>query len=253
MKTVKTRRDREQAFWDENVPALANVIREYEQGPDANTAAMLDALEPLAGVTALDFACGAGLVAAWLAERGAAVTAMDVSPESTARTRELRDALGLDVTVVTGELGSVSLEASPFDRIAGRYALHHLDCAVVAPLLAQNLVPGGKAAFVETMGTNPMLRFARRHVAGRGGVKSYGTPDEQPLTREDLAAVRDAFGSLELKVAQMTFLRIFDRNVLRYRYERAGRLLGAVDDFLLDRLGLAAWSFHQVVVAARKS
>ena len=252
MKTVKTRRDREQAFWDENVPALANVIREYEQGPDPNTAAMLDALEPLAGAEALDLACGAGLVASWLADRGAAVTAIDVSSESTARTRELCDALGLEVTVVTGEVGSAALGDSPFDRIAGRYALHHLDCAAVAPLLAQNLAPGGKAAFVETMATNPLLRIARRHLAGRGPVERYGTEDEHPLTRDDLAAVRDAFGSVELRVAQMTFLRIFDRNVLRYRYERAGRLLGAVDDFLLDRLGLASWSFHQVVVASRE-
>jgi protein-L-isoaspartate O-methyltransferase len=248
MRAVKTRRDRERAFWDENVPALANVVREYEKGPDPNTMAMLDALEPLAGERALDFACGAGLVAAWLAERGATVTAIDVSHESTARTRELCDALGLEVTVVTGELESTRLADSPFDRIAGRYALHHLDCRVMAPLLAQNLAPGGRAAFVETMATNPLLRIARRHVAGRGGVQQYGTPDEHPLTRADLTALRDVFGSVELLVAQMTFLRIFDRNVLRYRFRRTGRLLGAVDDFLLRRLGMASWSFHQVVV-----
>jgi protein-L-isoaspartate O-methyltransferase len=252
MKTVKTRRDREQAFWDENVPVLANVIREYEDGPDPNTKAMLDALEPLAGAKALDFACGAGLVAAWLADRGAAVTAIDVSPESTARTKELCDTLGLEVTVVTGEVGTATLGDSPFDRIAGRYALHHLDCVTVVPLLAQNLAGGGKAAFVETMATNPVLRIARRHVAGRGGVRRYGTPDEQPLTREDLTAVRNAFGSVELQVAQMTFLRIFDRNVLRYRYPRAGRLLGTIDDFLLRRFRLGSWSFHQVVVASRE-
>jgi protein-L-isoaspartate O-methyltransferase len=248
---VTTRRDREQAFWDEHVPALTNVMREYEQGPDPNTMAMLDALEPLAGAKALDFACGAGLVAAWLADRGASVTAIDVSQESTARTQELCSTLGLEVAVVTGEVGSVMLQSAPFDRIAGRYALHHLDCKVVAPLLAQNLVPGGTAAFVETMALNPLLRIARRHVAGRGGIPRYGTPDEHPLTHDDLAALRDAFGSVELRVAEMMFLRIFDRNVLRYRYERAGRLLGAIDDFLLDRLGVESWSFHQVVVANR--
>jgi hypothetical protein len=122
----------------------------------------------------------------------------------------------------------------------------------VAPLLARNLAGEGKAAFVETLATNPLLRIARRHVAGRGGVRRYGTPDEHPLTREDLTAVRDAFGSVELRVAQMTFLRIFDRNVLRYRFRRVGRLLGAIDDFLLRRLRLGSWSFHQVVVASRE-
>jgi 2-polyprenyl-3-methyl-5-hydroxy-6-metoxy-1,4-benzoquinol methylase len=249
MESVKTRRDREQAFWDENVPALENVIREYERGPDPNTRAMLDALEPLAGRKALDFACGGGLVSAWLADRGAIVTAIDVSSESTFRTRELCDSLGLGVTVVTGEVGAATLTGAPFDRIAGRYALHHLDCAAVAPLLARSLAPGGTAAFLETMAANPLLRLARRHLAGRGPVRTYATPDEHPLTKEDLAAIRGAFGSVELRVAQMTFLRIFDRNVLRYRFPRAGRALGAVDDFLLKRLGLRSYSYHQVLVA----
>lgn len=252
MRAVETRRDREQAFWDENVPALADVIREYEQGPDPNTKAMLDSLEPLAGRSALDFACGAGLVSAWLADRGATVTAIDFSPRSTLRTAELCDELRLKVKVVTGEVGSVRLQDAPFDRIAGRYALHHLDCAAAAPVLARSLAPDGKAAFVETMASNPLLRFARRYLAGRGGIPRYGTADEHPLTSEDLAVLRDAFGSVELRVAQLTFLRIFDRNVLRYRHRRAGRVLAAIDDFLLDRLGLESLSFHQVVIASRE-
>jgi 2-polyprenyl-3-methyl-5-hydroxy-6-metoxy-1,4-benzoquinol methylase len=249
---AETRKNREQAFWDDHVPQLSEVIREYEAGPDANTRAMLDALEPLAGAKVLDFACGAGVTSAWLADRGAVVTAIDLSRESTARTAELCNTLGKEVKVVTGEVGSVALEDSPYDRIAGRYALHHLDCAAVAPLLAQNLEPRGTAAFVETMSTNPLLRLARRHVAGRAGIPRYGTADEHPLTEADLAALRGSFESLELRVAQMTFLRIFDRNVLRYRYRRIGRLLGATDDFLLDRLGLGSWSFHQVVIVSRR-
>jgi hypothetical protein len=133
----------------------------------------------------------------------------------------------------------------------GKYALHHVDCAVVAPLLAQSLVPDGVAAFLETMDLNPLLRFARRYLAGHMGIARYGTPDEHPLTQNDIANIRNAFGRLDTHVAQMTFLRLFDRNVLRFRYPRLGRLLARADDVLLDRLGLGSWSFHQVLVATR--
>ena len=54
---------------------------------------------------------------------------------------------------------------------------------------------GGHAAFVETMGTNPVLRFARSHLAGKPGISRYGTADEHPLTKADLAGLRDAFGA----------------------------------------------------------
>jgi 1,4-alpha-glucan branching enzyme len=36
----------------------------------------------------------------------------------------------------------------------------------------------------------------------------YGTTDEHPLTESDLSALRGSFGSLELRVAQMTVITI---------------------------------------------
>jgi hypothetical protein len=49
-----------------------------------------------------------------------------------------------------------------------------------------------------------------------------------------------------LAVGRMQFLRIFDRNVLRFRRRRASALLGALDD-RLARMGLGFLSYHQVV------
>lgn len=241
----------EREFWDTKVPTLEACLEHYREGPDPNTALMLDAVEPLAGARVLDFACGTGVTSAWLSDRGAEVTGVDLSPKSTARAAELSSALGANATFVTGDLDSRELAATTFDRVVGRFALHHVDCAAVAPALAARLPGGGKAAFLETMDTNPVLRFARRRLVGRFGIPRYGTLDEHPLTRRDLDVLARAFGDLRIEVASMAFFHLFDRQVLQYRSERASAVLGTVDEFLLERLGLRSWSYHQVLVLSR--
>ena len=95
------RKTRERAFWDARVPSVADCLWEYNGGPDVMTAALLDAVEPLDGARVLDFACGTGVTSAWLADRGATVTGLDLSPESTARAGEFCRATGAEVTFVT--------------------------------------------------------------------------------------------------------------------------------------------------------
>jgi 2-polyprenyl-3-methyl-5-hydroxy-6-metoxy-1,4-benzoquinol methylase len=250
LEIAEEREARERRFWDEHVPSVAECLEEYASGPDAMTAALLDALEPLAGATVLDFACGTGITSAWLADRGAIVTGIDLSPQSTARGAEFCRAARAEVSFVTGAIES-NPDLGTFDRIVGRFALHHVDVAAVAPLLARHLRPGGVGAFLETMDSNPVLRLARRHLVGRFGIPRLGTLDEHPLTRADLELLEQAFGKLELRVPKMTFFRIFDRQVLRYRSRRASRLTGALDDLLLTRFHLNSWSYHQLVVLSR--
>ncbi len=248
--SAEHREGRERRFWDENVPSVADCVLEYREGPDPNSALMLDALEPLRGKRVLDFACGVGVTSAWLADRGASVVGLDLSPESVARAGEFCRAVGADARFVAGSLDSVDLGTEVFDGIVGRYALHHVDCRVVGPQLAARIRDGGVAAFLETMDSNPLLRLARRHLTGRLGIPRLGTLDEHPLTADDLAMLRRAFGELRLEVAELTFLRIFDRQVLRYGSARVSSALGALDD-LLARVGWTAGSYQQVVVMTR--
>ena len=238
---------REREFWDEHVPELDYVVGEYRAGPDPNTAAMLDALEPLAGKRVLDFACGAGITACFLAARGASVTGIDISPASIQRARELATAVGVDVDFIAGELTADSFAPESFDAVAGHYALHHVDLTVIAPIFRELLIPGGRGAFVETMGLNPLLSLSRRFLTGRGAVASYGSDDERPIDRADLNVIEMEIGPVELELGEMRFLRIFDRNVLRYRHPAATRMLGRADD-ALARVGLDRLSYHQVVV-----
>jgi 2-polyprenyl-3-methyl-5-hydroxy-6-metoxy-1,4-benzoquinol methylase len=244
------REQRERKFWDEHVPGVAECLAEYRAGPDIQTAGLLDAVEPLKGMRVLDFACGTGITSAWLAERGASVTGIDLSPASIARASEFCHAAGVEARFVGGSIESQG-DLGSFDRVIGRFALHHVNVAASGPLLAAHLRPDGTAAFLETMDTNPLLRWARRHLVGRFGIPRFGTLDEHPLTRQDLAVLEAAFGQVEIRVPKMTFLRIFDRQILRHRSRNASRVLGAIDDLLLNRLQLGSWSYHQLLVLRR--
>ncbi len=243
---------RERVFWDEHVADLVHLLRRFQRGPDPNTKGMLDAVEPVNGARVLDFACGAGITSAFLAQRGARVTAIDISPGSIEQARELVERLGLTVDFIAGELTPDTFPAQSFDAVVGRYALHHVDLRVIAPIFNEILVPGGTGAFMETMGLNPLLNFSRRRLAGRAGVASYGSEDERPIDRGDLRILEQSVGRVGLSVGQMQFLRIFDRNVLRFRRRRTAALLGALDDGL-DRIGLGFLSYHQVVQVTKSA
>ena len=241
------RLQREEDFWGHHVPSLGDCLTQVRGGPEPNTAAMLEAVAPLGGARVLDFACGAGITTAWLAQHGAEVVGLDLSGQALARAREVVDALGLEATLVQSTLEE-SDRLGNFDAIVGRYALHHTDVATVGPLLARLLRPGGRAAFVETFATNPVLAFARKRVVDRFGVPRLGTLDERPLDDGDVRALRLAFGSARVTVAEMCFLRLFDRQVLRFRYPAVSRLLAKMDD-LLNRVPRSErLSYHQVVV-----
>lgn len=222
---------RERDFWGHHLPGVDEVLAEIAAGPDPNTAAMLDMAEPLAGRVVLDFACGAGVTTAWLAQRGARATGLDITPEAIDVAREAARLLGLDAEFMASPLEEFRPEGQ-FDSIVGRYALHHVDVAATARLLGTLLAPGGRAVFVETMASNPLLMMARARIAGRWGVPRLGTVDEHPLTDADVKVLEAHLGPFTNRTAQTEFLRILDRQVFGYRRRGVSRVLCAIDDHL---------------------
>ena len=112
------------------------------------------------------------------------------------------------------------------------------------------MAAGGTREYPEGHPPDYRRPFARARLMWLPGLARFGSEDEHPLVRRDLDQVRDAFGYLELRLAQLTFARIFDRNVFRQRRPRARRTAGAIDDWLLSH-GADRWSYHQVLFVVK--
>lgn len=92
-----------------------------------------------AGGRALDVACGRGAVAVWLAQRGFAVDAVDVSGVGLASTRALAAGEGTAVHVVEADLDAGLPVTGPYDLVVcQRYR-----APALYPALAAALAPGG--------------------------------------------------------------------------------------------------------------
>ena len=220
---------REQAFHD----ALAE-----KQGlaprrePDVFERAATSGAMPIAGTRVLELGCGDGELTMQLVELGAAeVTAVDLSPGMVELARRRMDAFqpGASVTFQAAPAEETGLPAESFDLVVGKFVLHHLDWPQAADEIDRVLAPGGRAVFVETSAFNPLLRVARRRLAGRLGVQRVGTPDEHPLTSADIDVLRDRFPDVRVDFPNFFVFHVFDRNVLRFRYPRATKLLYRAD------------------------
>ena len=96
---------------------------------------------PLAGKTALDVGCGAGLLAEPLARMGAKVTGIDAAEELIAAARSHAEMMGLSIDYRAGDL--FALEGR-FDLVTCMEVVEHVaDPAAFVKALAARLAPGG--------------------------------------------------------------------------------------------------------------
>ncbi|MCR2834147.1 bifunctional 2-polyprenyl-6-hydroxyphenol methylase/3-demethylubiquinol 3-O-methyltransferase UbiG [Parerythrobacter lacustris] len=100
------------------------------------------AVRPLAGKSALDVGCGAGLLCEPLARLGAAVTGVDAAPENVQAAAAHAEGAGLDIRYMAGEV--VSLDIGRFDLVTSMEVIEHVaDKAAFVAALADRLAPGG--------------------------------------------------------------------------------------------------------------
>lgn len=212
------------------------------RAPDAWEQAILDAAGDLRGREVLELGCGDGSLSLALLERGARLTALDLSPGmvAVARARAERFAPDASALFLAASAERSGLEDAAFDVIVGKWVLHHLDLPVAAGELRRLLRPGGRAVFAETSGLNPVLRAARRRLTGRCGVARVGTEDEQPLGARDVEVLRSRF-TVAVAFPVFQLLQIFDRQVLRYRWPVLTRACARADAVLGRIPGVRRW------------
>ena len=109
---------------------------------DAHWPAAQAALKPLAGKSALDIGCGAGLLCEPLARLGAAVTGVDAAAENIAAASAHAEGMGLDVRYMAGEVAG--LDIGTFDLVTSVEVIEHVaDKPAFLKDVAARLAPDG--------------------------------------------------------------------------------------------------------------
>lgn len=99
-------------------------------------------VRPLAGRTAIDVGCGAGLLAEPLARLGAQMTGVDAAAENIAVAMAHAAGAGLAIDYRHGELATLGL--GTFDLVTSMEVIEHVaDKAAFVAALAARLAPGG--------------------------------------------------------------------------------------------------------------
>ena len=242
-------RARESAFYD----AEASSRRPDEQpprAPDRYEAALLDALGSVDGLRVLELGCGAGDLSLELLRRGAELTALDLSRGMVelASARAQRFRRGLPARFVVAAAEQTGLPDASFDRVVGKWVLHHVEVPPAARETRRLLRPGGRAVFFENQARNPLLRLARGRLYGAAHLHWVGTRDERALTRADLDSLGSAFDSLELAYPSFYCFEALSR-ALGHRWHRP---LQRLDQAVWRRLPAARpWSWHVLVTVER--
>lgn len=99
---------------------------------------------PLAGRTALDVGCGAGLLSEPLARLGAKVTAIDAAPENIAAASAHASEMGLAIDYRAGEVGGLVSETQRYDLVTAMEVVEHVtDVPAFLAALAALVKPDG--------------------------------------------------------------------------------------------------------------
>lgn len=159
---------------------------------------------PLAGKTALDVGCGAGLACEPLTRLGAAVTGLDAAPENIAAARAHAAQGGLTIDYHAGELSD--LAGRRFDLVTAFEVIEHVaDPAGFVRGLANALAPGG-LLLVSTPNRTPLSRLAMITFGEGLRMIPRGTHDwEKFLTPPELTALLGDAGLSVVATAGLSF------------------------------------------------
>lgn len=154
---------------------------------------------PLAGKTALDVGCGAGLLCEPLARMGAAVNGVDAAPENIDAANAHAILSGLEIDYRAGEIAEQGL--GQFDVVCSMEVIEHVtDPAAFIAELARHLKPGG-LLLLSTPNRTAASRLFLVEAAERLGQVPRGTHDwDQFLTPGELTELLE---NTELEVVEM--------------------------------------------------
>ena len=161
---------------------------------------MFDYLGPLEGKRILDLGCGCHATPIFFALGGARqVVANEISPKALDYVKRMAVKFQVSDRVQThlGPAEELPFDAESFDLIHGNAVLHHLEIPHAAPVIARVLKSGGKAVFIDPLGHNFLLEFARDYLPYSWKHAQKGT--DHPLKIRDVKAFGQHFDECQYR------------------------------------------------------
>jgi SAM-dependent methyltransferase len=204
------------------------------------------------GMRVLDCGCGHGVLSILMAKRGAVLDAFDIAENRVGTARRLCEASGVEaqVTVRTGVIEEIDHPDGQFDLVLGTRILHHVDIATAGAEVYRVLKPGGMAVFWEPTLRNRLYRVGRRIYRSIPALPRTGSPDEHPLSDEEIERLRSTFGgNLNMHGAPFFLLSHIARAAGLGRIVGFAPTLGLIDR-CIDRAlpSLRQSNVHQILV-----
>jgi 2-polyprenyl-3-methyl-5-hydroxy-6-metoxy-1,4-benzoquinol methylase len=146
------------------------------------------------GCRVLDFGCGQGEEAVYLAKMGAHVTAIDISPVGIELTKERAklNGVGDRVNAMRMRCDPTEFPSESFDVVHGFGILHHIGLQTGMKEIKRLLKPRGRALFFEHMGNSKMIERLRPKE------KDY-TKGERPVTWKEVQEIGPEFSRMVVR------------------------------------------------------
>jgi len=213
-------------FWDDSFSQYTPVQINKEEFYQDNKY-FLDTIKDVEGKRLLDLGCGNGEISIYFANKGALVTAIDLSEAAVSNT--LKSAELNKVEVDARKLNAMEIEKldKKFDLVVGKLILHHIEpFGEFVDILFDVLDEGGRGMFYENNARNKVLMFFRNTIVGRFGVPKYGDDLEYPFEYKELKMIKNKFSKVILTYPQFRFFSllapyIFKDNVTSDKVTRA--------------------------------
>ncbi len=180
------------------------------------------------GKRVLEYGCGPGHNAFFLAQHADELFAIDISDfaieAAATKAQELgfKNARFMEMNAEELQFGDNS-----FDLVFGNSIIHHLDLEKSFNEIKRVLKPGGKAIFYEPLGHNMLINHYRK------ATPQMRTEDEHPLLMNDIALAQQHFKNVSVNFYHLSTLAAVPfRNT--FLFDPFLRFLNATDQFLFS-------------------
>jgi SAM-dependent methyltransferase len=162
----------------------------------------------MTGMRAIDLGCGTGYVSAWMARRGAVVTAIDNSAEQLGTARRLAGEHGVDLELIHGNAETVPRADGSFDFAISEYgASIWADPYKWIPEAHRLLVPGGTLCF---LGNHILVNLCSPPNGSLPVTRTLENPYFD-LFRQDWRDAIDDPGGIEFNLTFSGWIRLFNQ------------------------------------------